>query len=292
SEMVDNVEILAIKNMQVQSNILKLVTKIKNSNNIRIKMSEGKFTFYLRIDKDKSEPLSKDELLGTDARPREIILEASEDLMKESGRELQEVEFRIDMGKEPEKLRSLERIVNAVGHPVGSNPIFYIDGRFYLGVESDKGWSSARSRINWVFRPALQRNVLLEASLDLPFPSEFKRDIPEKGEAWDDLKFGLGKYDLKKDAKKKLREYAEILKTDFPDATITIAGYTCELGTEKYNMKLSENRAKAVKNFWVNECGISESLVNVKWYGESKFNAQKGREWNRRVEFICQECRR
>ncbi len=85
-----------------------------------------------------------------------------------------------------------------------------------------------------------------------------------------------------------LNKIVSILK-DVPTwATLQVNGYTDNIGSEKYNLKLSDARAKAVKDYLVAR-GISESVVSAKGYGEASpianNSTRSGREKNRRVEF-------
>jgi outer membrane protein OmpA-like peptidoglycan-associated protein len=60
------------------------------------------------------------------------------------------------------------------------------------------------------------------------------------------------------------------------------------VGTEKFNLKLSEARAQAVKNYLASKAINSARLI-VKGYGESMpvadNNTAEGRALNRRIEF-------
>lgn len=69
---------------------------------------------------------------------------------------------------------------------------------------------------------------------------------------------------------------------------VDVAGHTDATGTEQYNMELSRRRATAVQQYLIGK-GISETRVNVSYFGEAKpleSNAtMEGRRKNRRVEF-------
>jgi OmpA-OmpF porin, OOP family len=98
--------------------------------------------------------------------------------------------------------------------------------------------------------------------------------------------FDLNKADLKPMAKEELDKIYNILKED--GLTIEIQGYTCNLGTEEYNRKLSERRANSVKSYLMKK-GISKDRLTTVGYGESNPAAsndtEEGRAKNRRVEF-------
>ena len=73
---------------------------------------------------------------------------------------------------------------------------------------------------------------------------------------------------------------------------LSIEGHTDDVGADKYNQKLSEQRAGAVKTYLV-EHGIDASRLVAKGWGEAKpigdNKTEEGREQNRRVEFIITE---
>lgn len=72
------------------------------------------------------------------------------------------------------------------------------------------------------------------------------------------------------------------------DKNVSVEGYTCNIGTEAYNLRLSEKRAGAVKAY-MTEKGISADRLSTVGYGEANPVAdnatRQGREMNRRVEF-------
>ncbi len=73
-----------------------------------------------------------------------------------------------------------------------------------------------------------------------------------------------------------------------PEMKVEIQGYTDNIGPESYNVKLSERRAKTVKNYLVAH-GVSSSRLVVKGYGSKNPIADNktanGRAMNRRIEF-------
>ncbi|MCG8308984.1 MAG: OmpA family protein [Cytophagales bacterium] len=79
---------------------------------------------------------------------------------------------------------------------------------------------------------------------------------------------------------------------DNPSTKITISGHTDDQGTEDYNMKLSEKRAKAVYDFLINE-GINPEFLTYIGFGESQplisKTDEESRKMNRRIEFSVDE---
>ncbi|GEM_PF-893214 len=69
---------------------------------------------------------------------------------------------------------------------------------------------------------------------------------------------------------------------------VVVGGHTCNIGTETYNMKLSEKRAQAVVKHLMMR-GINNTFVGANSYGESKpavkNDTKSHRKLNRRVEF-------
>jgi outer membrane protein OmpA-like peptidoglycan-associated protein len=74
-----------------------------------------------------------------------------------------------------------------------------------------------------------------------------------------------------------------------PNIVIQISGHTDNLGTEAYNQKLSEDRARAVYMYIISK-NISTVRVSSVGYGESRpiasNDTEEGRALNRRVEFV------
>lgn len=87
-----------------------------------------------------------------------------------------------------------------------------------------------------------------------------------------------------------LRLYGEVLHDELADAVMVIAGHTDSIGSDKYNMELSQRRAESVKKFLLAGYKIADSRLIIKPYGEHKpivtNTTDEGRAKNRRVEFI------
>lgn len=85
---------------------------------------------------------------------------------------------------------------------------------------------------------------------------------------------------------KVLDEVALIFKR-YPSLVAEMGGHTCSIGTKKYNQKLSERRAQAVRKYLIGQ-GVDAKQLTAKGYGElqpAESNASReGRERNRRTE--------
>lgn len=122
-------------------------------------------------------------------------------------------------------------------------------------------------------------------------PLDPKDDVPSaepviKELSFDNILFEFNKDRLTKKAQATLDEIYDALNK-YSSPEISLSGHADAIGSEIYNMKLSEKRAKAAKDYLVKK-GLSESLFNIEAFGESKpidTNAtEKGRANNRRVE--------
>ena len=103
------------------------------------------------------------------------------------------------------------------------------------------------------------------------------------------LNFDFNDATVKKIYYPELEKVAQILKNN-PDLKIEIAGHTDDLGSDEYNLKLSQKRAEAVKNILVNMFDIDPKRIKVKGYGEKyplvPNTTETNRALNRRVEII------
>ncbi len=108
-----------------------------------------------------------------------------------------------------------------------------------------------------------------------------------------DVLFDFDKYSLRAAATDSLREVGEVAKS-YGNSPVLIEGHTDGKGTHPYNMKLSENRAAAVKNWLVQNAGVAGARITSRGWGETKPVAPNmkpdgsddpaGRQKNRRVE--------
>lgn len=101
--------------------------------------------------------------------------------------------------------------------------------------------------------------------------------------------FDVNKATLKPESKTELDRIGAILK-QVPDTKIEIGGHTDAQGADAYNMKLSDERAKSVREYLLaNFSELKAGNLVAKGYGETKpvatNDTAEGRAKNRRVEF-------
>ena len=103
----------------------------------------------------------------------------------------------------------------------------------------------------------------------------------------DGIEFDFGKATIKSSSAPVLDHAADAI-LGAPKARIEIAGYTDNIGSSKLNLRLSANRAKAVKAYLVKQ-GVPARQISTKGYGASEAVADnatdEGRATNRRIEF-------
>jgi OOP family OmpA-OmpF porin len=111
------------------------------------------------------------------------------------------------------------------------------------------------------------------------------------------VNFDFDKSKLRPDAIAILNEAIEVLKK-YPELKVEVAGHTDSVGTDAYNQKLSERRAKAVYDYLTSNGVDAGRLIGPHGYGESRPIAPntnpdgtdnpEGRAKNRRTELNVQ----
>lgn len=93
--------------------------------------------------------------------------------------------------------------------------------------------------------------------------------------------------ELTREAKIVLNRISAIQKTYHADISLEVAGHTNSLGSDAYNLGLSQRRAESVRAYMVSR-GVEAGNISAKGYGEAEpvaDNATKeGQAANRRVE--------
>ena len=103
-----------------------------------------------------------------------------------------------------------------------------------------------------------------------------------------DVLFDFNKYTLKPGAREKLAKVAGILLA-YPGLKIQVEGYTDSVGSEEYNLKLSESRANSVRDYLSAQSVPGDSVTAVglgKRDPVASNDTAAGRQRNRRVELV------
>jgi outer membrane protein OmpA-like peptidoglycan-associated protein len=103
-----------------------------------------------------------------------------------------------------------------------------------------------------------------------------------------DVLFDFGKYNLKPDTKITLAKLVGIIQSH-PGLNLAIEGHTDNIGSDEANMKLSQQRGDAVREFLVQQ-GLAADTVTAVGLGKgdpvADNSSNEGRQKNRRVEII------
>ncbi len=114
---------------------------------------------------------------------------------------------------------------------------------------------------------------------------EIKYD-PPKTFTLENVFFETGKSILRAESNNALNDLVEVMKLK-PGLVIEISGHTDNVGSPESNLKLSLDRANAVKNYLVQH-GIAASRITTQGYGDTKPAASndtdEGKQKNRRTE--------
>jgi outer membrane protein OmpA-like peptidoglycan-associated protein len=103
-----------------------------------------------------------------------------------------------------------------------------------------------------------------------------------------DVLFDFNKYTLKPGAREKMAKVSGILLA-YPGLKLQLEGHTDSVGTDDYNLVLSQKRADAVRDF-LTEQGVANANITSIGMGKAdpvaSNDTASGREQNRRVELV------
>lgn len=166
-----------------------------------------------------------------------------------------------------------------------------IDGTFLASLPNNKEYSLNVSKKGYLFYSenfSVQKNkvgkpIILEVPLQ-------KIEVGKKV-VLKNIFFDTNKFNLKKESVAELAKIIEFLQEN-PKVEIELGGHTDNLGDTNYNINLSQNRAKAVFDYLINN-GIAPERLSYKGYGKSlpvaDNNTEEGRANNRRTEFLIKK---
>jgi outer membrane protein OmpA-like peptidoglycan-associated protein len=123
-----------------------------------------------------------------------------------------------------------------------------------------------------------------------PAPAPVAYDAPEPAApqklVLEGVNFDFDKATLRQEDIGSLDDDVAAMKA-WGDVDIEVAGHTDSMGSDAYNMELSQQRAEAVRNFLISR-GVAADRLTAKGYGEAQPVAdnatEEGRFKNRRVE--------
>lgn len=104
-----------------------------------------------------------------------------------------------------------------------------------------------------------------------------------------DMQFEIKQNDIQREEKEKLSVVGTFLKK-YPDTTALIEGHSDDVGTDEFNLKLSQQRAESVVNYLIESYHIAPSRLTAVGYGKSRpvadNTSEEGRRANRRINAV------
>ena len=98
------------------------------------------------------------------------------------------------------------------------------------------------------------------------------------------VQYDVNEWEVSEEEMDKVKAVARVMK-DNSDVKIQVIGFADYTGSDQYNMKLSEKRAKEVKRLLVKKYGIAEDRIDVDFKGKSAPFGDVQYALNRRVSF-------
>ncbi len=169
------------------------------------------------------------------------------------------------------------------------------DGIFLVCLPLGKNYALNVNKAQYLFYSdnfALQekRNQAEPFELKVPLQAITSNNTPVVGQPviLKNVFFASGSAALQPESNAELQRLNDLLKQN-PNLKIRIHGHTDNVGDDTTNQKLSEQRAKAVYDYLVQQ-GIPPIRLAYQGFGESKpiadNNTAEGRQVNRRTEFV------
>jgi outer membrane protein OmpA-like peptidoglycan-associated protein/uncharacterized protein YidB (DUF937 family) len=128
-----------------------------------------------------------------------------------------------------------------------------------------------------------------KAAIGALVPGKYTADDLVKALNLMSIHFAAGATTIDADSFDVLSAAANAIKAAPPDSKVEIGGHTDNTGDTAANLKLSEDRANAVRSKLV-ELGVAPDMLTAKGYGDTKPIAdnvsEEGRAKNRRMEFM------
>jgi len=139
------------------------------------------------------------------------------------------------------------------------------DGNYYLPLDANTDYRVSSSRERCAENSFIKTTVGLKKSTTLIADIGFfcEGDVIKI----DNIYYDLAKWNIRPDAARELDKLVTIMKK-YPKMTIELGSHTDCRATEKYNMDLSQKRAKSAVDY-IAKNGVEATRMTAKGYGES-----------------------
>lgn len=213
--------------------------------------------------------------LPEEAKPEKNVLRVSGKVTDENDNPLEAIIswFNLTANKNAGSLKSDPETGDyTITLAVGANYSYFAEKQGYYSVSNDidlseeKGFSEMTVNIKMISVKSLQES---ESSIKL-----------------NNIYFDFDRFELKPESFSELDRVNKFL-IDNPDIKVEISAHTDAVGSDEYNLELSQKRAESVVNYLISKGIYSDRLI-AKGYGESvpvaDNETDEGRSLNRRVE--------
>jgi outer membrane protein OmpA-like peptidoglycan-associated protein/tetratricopeptide (TPR) repeat protein len=179
------------------------------------------------------------------------------------------------------------------------NTITAADGKFEFDVECGKSYTVKSEKQEYVTKEAKAAIPMEPGITELPMSLSKRESTIKVGTDLakefkiEQIYFDLAKYNIRPDAALELDKIVRFM-VEYPNAKIDVRTHTDCRASDKYNMTLSDNRAKSVIAYIV-KSGIASSRLAGRGYGETRLVnkcadgvkcSEAEHQQNRRSEFI------
>lgn len=160
-----------------------------------------------------------------------------------------------------------------------------ISGDFAIVVLDDEQYLLKAKKEGYAFESKMITKDIVNSKK--PIEMEMKELAIGESYTIKDILFASNSFEITKESKEVIDAFVEYLM-EYPKIRCTIEGHTDNIGSDKDNLILSENRAKAVADYII-KSRIREDRIKYKGYGAKKpvadNSSEEGKAQNRRTVF-------
>ena len=144
-------------------------------------------------------------------------------------------------------------------------------GNYRTEIHRNKRFSTETSHIKYDTKTGSISSSNLDDQVELVYDIELSpvNDVEYLAEI-DEIYFDFDKHQIREDAAKELDKLVNLMLNEYPDLVIEIGSHTDSRGSQEYNRKLAERRAKATYDYLVSKGVSGDRIVTYKGYGEEK----------------------
>jgi len=210
-------------------------------------------------------------------------LQPANDVVAITGKVLDEKGNPVEAVIKWEDVEALKEIGQSKTDPItGEYYIVLPIGKYYAYFAEVKGYYST---VNYLDLSAVEAYKELQTNVEIVSVEELKNS--GKAIKIENIFFDFGSYALKEESYEALKLLFKFMTIN-PDESVEINAHTDNVGSESFNMSLSQDRANSVVQYLIQK-GINKDKLIPRGFGESQpvasNDTEEGRALNRRVEF-------